>query len=189
MMGKIYSGVLLLFVSINSFAATVIYTDKALWAADVAGQIITEDFNDAVLVPGLSWAPSVQGGISSNSFLGVANSSDIALDFGRDITAFGGNWNTGFFGDGGGLDVIVAGNTVGTVIGSHDFFGIISDTVFSSAAFSRVGSINETFLLDDLVFAVSVPVPATLWLFGFGLVVLTVNVKRKQKHALNSAYI
>lgn len=129
-------------------AATIVYTDKAAWDSAVGGQFLTEDFDDDLLNPGVSFVSSESGNI--NPALGIyqdvlasasQNEPMTVWSFTPAITAYGGSWTLGApGGSGNSLLVYLDGRTfVGSIPNSFNggFWGFVSDTPFTSVKLRR----------------------------------------------------
>ena len=173
-------------------AATIVYTDKAAWDSAVGGQFLTEDFNDDLLNPGVSFVSSESGNI--NPALGIyqdvlasasQNEPMTVWSFTPAITAYGGSWTLGGpGGSGNSLLVYLDGTTfVGSIPNSFNggFWGFVSDAPFTSVKLiGGSGTNQQNYKLDDMVYA-PVPVPAAAWLLGSGLLGLFGLGRRRQK--------
>jgi hypothetical protein len=164
-------------------AATVVHTDKTAWEAALGGPFLTEDFDDDLLNPGVSFVSSESGNI--NPALGIyqdvlasasQNEPMTVWSFTPAISAYGGSWTLG--GRGGSdnsLLVYLDGTTfVGSIPNSFNggFWGFVSDTPFASVKLiGGSGANQQNYQLDDMVSA-PVPVPAAAWLLGSGLALL-----------------
>jgi len=166
-----------------ALAATTIYTDKLAWESAVGGPFPTEEFDDAVLNPGVSFVASESGTI--NPALGyyqdvLASTSQnepmTVWNFTPAITGYGGNWTLGGPGGSGNslLVYLDATTFVGAISNDFDggFWGFVADAPFNSVKLTGgSGSNQQNYKLDDMVYA-PVPVPAAAWLLGSGLALL-----------------
>jgi hypothetical protein len=162
-----------------SQAAVTTYTSQSGFAAAL-GTLSTEDFNDATLVPGLSFTSTVGniGGGLFNDRL-VIGSAETTFSFAGGANGFGAifDMNPGGLGQGisftlnlvgGGTEV--AGSLLTSTVG---FFGFTSTNAFTSVTLrGDAGCCAETYNLDNLQFGSAVPEPGTwmLMVVGFGLV-------------------
>lgn len=175
-------------------AATTIYTDQSAFLAALQG-ITTEDFNDATLIPGLSITSSVgevNGASGPGTFFDrlVLGSQTTEFQFASPVNGFGGNFDLSPNGQGVGISFTLnPGGPVGTEVSSAiytgQFWGLISDTAFSSILLQggSQGGAAETYTLDNLTTGTlsastlpegvgAAPEPGTwaMMLVGFGLV-------------------
>ena len=158
---------LALFMSLSGtvmgFTVTI-YTDQTEWENALAGQVVTEDFNDQILNDGISLYTE-SGHI--NDYFGyyhdVLNSSSAKgpitiWDFTPQINAYGGTWTLGGPGGSGNYLLIYIDDIedpVGIITNGYngDFWGFISDTPFTSVTLIG-GSANnqQNYQLDDMVY-------------------------------------
>lgn len=116
----------------------------------------------------------------------------LEIDFAAPVTAFGADFGDINFGaennDSLRTAILVLGQQIAMPIAmpinsvSLTFFGLISDTAFSSLSFIMVGE-NDGFSIDNVAFS-AVPLPAALPLYGSGLAVMGFLAwRRKRKRA------
>ncbi len=112
----------------------------------------------------------------------------LEIDFATPVTAFGADFGDINFGaannDSLRTAILVLGQQIAMPINSVSltFFGLISDTAFSSLSFIMVG-VNDGFSIDNVAFS-AVPLPAALPLYGSGLAVMGFLAwRRKRKRA------
>ncbi len=165
-------------------AATTIYDDGAAFAAALSG-VVTEDFEDSTLVPGLSFSSTV-GAIGGGLFNDrpVKNTADTTFFFAGGTDAFGGVFDLDPGGRGQGLEFTLNLTGGGTELAGRlqfeasGFFGFTSTNRFDSVTwrgFDDVNGVAETFNLDNAQFgnlSAAVPEPAAwgLMVVGFGIV-------------------
>jgi hypothetical protein len=161
-------------------AQVTYYTDQAAFLAALGGSAVTEDFNDATLVPGLTYVStvgSIGGGVFNDQLAEGAQTT--TFSFGGSVNAFGGFFDLTPGGQGVGIAITTApGATLATQIDRNyagGFFGFISHDSFSSVLLTAGNQANgvETYNLNDLTFgtAAGVPEPAAwgMMIGGFGL--------------------
>lgn len=172
-------------------AAVTVFTDQTSFLAALAGTTL-EDFEDAVLAPGLSISsPSgtITGGVFSDL---ISAPGSTTFNFASPIIAFGGLFDlAGPGGPGTGLAItMVPGGDLGTEIPrtiSGGFFGFISTDGINSVSLTNgtQSAGQETYTLDNLIFAdaTAVPEPGTwaLSILGFG--VIGAAMRRRQSRA------
>lgn len=173
-------------------AATItVYQDKTLWQAAVGGSFLTEDFADAQLNTGVSFASTESGHInpSQQCYQDVLASTSqnepmTTWSFSPQITAYGGNWTLGGpGGSGNSLLVYIADSSLyaGTIPNSYggEFWGFVCDTPLTSVRLvGGSGSNQQNYSLDNMVYA-NVPEPVALWAAGTGLGCLLIRRARK----------
>ena len=176
----------LLLMANNSYSATI-YTDRVSWESHLSA-ITTEKFTDSSLDGVIFLGSGVADAYgASDMFFGrVGNSSSDQIDwsFGSSIYAFGGDWNLAPGGNGGGVTVLTDSTQVGVIADTYTggFWGVISDTAFSTVTLTNVGTGTEAFTLDNLSFShiAPVPVPPAFWLFlGGAMVIFGLNKQKK----------
>lgn len=183
-------------------ADVTFYTNPIAWAAAVGWVYQVENFNDPMLIPGMTInGPNVQpipyyetGW--TNAFYGQSVMRDTINDvagptvftFAIPIYAFGGYFDlAGPTGPGTGIKVWVSASPMSplseqipnTTHGS--FWGFVSTTGFSSVAFtegSASGSV-ETYDLENLHVA-PVPEPSTFGLIGAGIAAFLFRLRRRR---------
>ena len=160
-------------------ATTTIYTNQAAFNAALAGTT-TEDFNDNVLVPGLSITSGAGSIIGGHFHDRPTRAGPTTLySFAHAINGFGAIFDLSPGGFGQGLKFSLDGVPLGTEIYTNvnTFFGFISSTPFSAVLAEAGGNpgVAETHDLDNLQFGSvaavgGVPEPASwaLMIAGFG---------------------
>ena len=119
----------------------------------------------------------------------VNDDDDIfTINFATPVTAFGADF--------GGINNVILRTAI-TILGeqiampinplsSPTFFGLLSDTAFSSLSFIQVGSDPDGFSIDNVTFS-AVPLPAALPLFGSGLAVMGFLGWRSKRKSASAA--
>lgn len=189
---------LLLTAGTSSAAVITTYTNQATWQAAAGGTVITENFSDGILVPGLSitFGTSLPGSISGGLYhdRGIFGTSGNPIwEFSPSISAFGGNWDlAGPGGQGTGLlfTVTFDDNTTQQVtppltisnVFNGGFFGFTSDTAIKRIDITADGQGGnfETFDADNFQFVQAIPEPVSLAVFG-ALTVGAFGVRRRLK--------
>ena len=153
-------------------ASTITYADKEEWANSLSSLFLTEGFTDDDLNFGVEFTSSESGHV--NPALGYyqdvlasesQNEPMTTWTFGRDITAYGGNWTLGGpGGSGNSLLVYIDGQptSVGYISNSYNggFWGFISDTPVTSVTLvGGSGLHQQNYRLDDMVYS---PYPAPM---------------------------
>ena len=152
--------------------------NEAAWTAAAGSPVITEDFQDETLVPGLliTFGIDLPGTISGGVYHDRANTSQEVkpmFTFSPPIKAFGANWNL-FVPTGQGTNIklfLTFDDTTTLSLGTEipstfagQFFGIVSDTPIVSIRFDEgtQDAAVETFDMDNARFVVAPPVIATI---------------------------
>ena len=168
-------------------AAVTFYTSVNAFTAALGNSGTVENFDDRVLVPGLTIA-SDNGSIGGGTFndrLESSNQVRTTFTFANGQNGFGGLFDLTPGGAGLGIQIRLVGN--GGLLNQEvpngangQFFGFISDEAFDVVRFvggtQAANGSSETYTLDNLRFgaltAGAVPEPATwaMMIAGFGLV-------------------
>jgi len=163
-------------------AATVVYTNKIAWESALGGKFLTENFADEQLNNGVSFVSTSSGHINPaqdnyQDVLAHASATEpmTTWSFTPGITAYGGNWTLGGpGGSGNNLQVYIADSSlyVGSIPNSYggEFWGFISDSSFSSVNLKGgVGSNQQHYSLDDMVYSSVLVIVPAVWLLLSGI--------------------
>lgn len=167
---------------------------RAAWEAAANG-FVEETFDDAILLPGLSVAAFGGGhtgfGVSGGNFNDrlIAGSSTVWTT--PSASGFGGNWDLSPGGAGLGIAMTAGAEVVATEIPdsfSGEFFGIITDFVFTSVTLTSgsQGGVAETYDMDNLVLASPIPEPSSIVLFGLGTLGIALIGRRQRRRRMAS---
>jgi len=145
-----------------------IFYDKNNWESALTGGFVTEDFNDAVLNPGVSYISSESGNINTkfgyyhDVLMSQSQNAPMTVwSFTPAITAFGGTWTLGGPGGSGNYLMVYINdlkdeNYVGVISNDYngDFWGFISDKPVTSVwLVGGFGSNQQSYKLDDMVYS------------------------------------
>jgi len=172
----------------NAYASVTYYTDQAAYTAALGGFVSTEDFADTTLIPGLTLT-TLNGNISGGAFFDKVTSTGATstFTFANGTNAFGGTFDLGIANFGSGVKFILDNTTYAGAIKNYPtgFFGLISDTTFTSITLGSATTGQEIYKLTNLVVGQSdipgaVPEPATwaLMILGFGAVAGALRQRR-----------
>ena len=181
--------------SLPALASVTVYTDKTAWLSAVsASSVLTENFNDSVLLNGLtivSTDPSfgIYGGMLHDR---VTSEASTLFTYKSLLNGFGGEFDLSPGGPGLGIELtLVGGSTLNYTIPSQvpnsstgQFFGVVSTTSFAATLFNagNQGGVAETYAMDNLVLATAVPEPETYAMLLAGLCLVGL-ARRKAKAA------
>jgi len=168
--------------SLPALAGVTVFTDKAAWLSAVsASTVLTENFNDASLLNGLTIVSTDPGfGIYGGKLHDrVTAASSTLFTYQSLLNGFGGEFDLSPSGAGLGIALtLVGGSTLSYAIPTQvpnssigQFFGVVSTTSFAATLFNagNQGGVAETYALDNLVLATAVPEPETYALLLAGL--------------------
>lgn len=182
--------------TLPALAGVTIYTDKAAWLSATSGAtVLTEDFNDSVLLNGLTILSSAESfGIYGGVLHDRLSPTDSTLySYKSLLNGFGGEFDLSPGGAGLGIELtLVGGKVLSFVVPTQiansytgQFFGFTSTESFAAVLLNvgNQGGVAETHTVDNLVLATAaVPEPETyaMLIAGLGLVGLA---RRKAKAA------
>lgn len=176
-----------------------IFTDKDAWAKALKYTISSENFTDSTFVDGLSIkADSPLYAITGGKMIDrLTAEHSTTISYTQKLLGMGGNFDLSLNEPGMGIKLFLNGATfsdykITTEISkntSGGFFGIVSDTAFSSlrlmAGTQGISGVNgEQYSLDNLTLATAtapIPEPETYALMGMGLIGLLAARRRKVK--------
>lgn len=201
------AGVVLLGMSVSGAQAAIVTVfsgnaSLAAWQAAAGGPVVTETFDDAILVPELSitFGSQLPGEITGGVYHDRANDDNVAqvtkplLTFsGLGASAFGADWDLGPNDPGTGITLFVtfadlSTQAIATEIPEtfmDEFFGIVSDMAIRSIRLDEgtQGGLFETFDMDNARIVSAVPIPAALPLFLSAIAALGFLGRRKKRLA------
>jgi hypothetical protein len=208
---SVLAGAFLLGLAAPGAQAAVIQVfsqNLAGWQAAAGAPVLTEDFNDAALIPELSitFGSDLPGSISGGLYNDRANDSLaeqatkplFTFNDPLGVSAFGADWNLGPNDPGTGIRLFITfvdTSTDSTVLilnpdplntGFVGFFGIVSDTAIRSIRFdegTQQVNLFETFNMDNAQLVSAVPIPAALPLFLSAIAALGFLGRRRMRLA------
>lgn len=189
-------------------AALTIYTSRAAWEAAVGSTFAEQNFDTYTTGTSYQSAPvdvgdfsvsmsgsnfgfiwhnigpvssgnNVNGTPQINAATGDVGGTTLAFD--SAITAFGANWAG--ISDSRTTSIVIDGVATPIPNLNGGFWGLTSDTPFTSLLLRLTAGAADGFGIDDVVYtsgASTVPEPGTLALLGLGLAGLAVARKRRQ---------
>lgn len=169
-------------------AAPIIYSSYGDFLAAFPGRVVTENFEDTTLQPGLGIIDTYSGAIIEDgvykSIVNDAQGWSTTWTLEGNFLAWGGFWdlaNPG--GQGTSIKITAGGLVIGEIPNTFngDFWGFSLEGVPFANVLMTEGSTSgsqETYWSVDLHF-VRVPEPATMILLGLGLIGLGVARRRK----------
>jgi hypothetical protein len=197
---KSYIAILLssLIISVPAQAIIVkVYTDKSEWAKALKYPLPSEDFTDGTFIKGLSIAAdsplyAITGGKMIDR---LTTTHSTTISYSQKLLGMGGDFDLSLNDPGMGIKFVLNGETfsnfqVPTQIKNNysgGFFGVVSDTAFSSVKLiaGTQGGISvdgEKYSLDNLTLATAttpIPEPETYALMGMGIIGLFAARRRK----------
>ena len=181
--------------SLPALATVTVFTDKTAWLAAVSSStILTENFNNNILINGLTIVSTdpafgIYGGVMHDR---VTSNASTLFTYKSLLSGFGGNFDLSPQGAGLGIELsLVGGSTLSYTIPTQvansstgQFFGVVSTTSFAATLFNagNQGGNAETYTLDNLVLATAVPEPETYAMLLAGLCLIGL-ARRKARAA------
>ncbi len=174
-----------------------VFTDKAAWTKALNYSIPSEDFTDSTFISGLSIkADSPLYAITGGKMIDrLTAEHSTTISYTQKLLGIGGDFDLSLNEPGMGIKLLLKGATfsdykITTEISKNatgGFFGIVSDTAFSSLQLmagsqGTYGVNGEQYSLDNLTLATAtapIPEPETYALMGIGLIGLFAARRRK----------